>query len=117
MTSLAAFIREGRVRTGQVRAVLAELSRQATPVLVTGRRYSSGRPMPDALVSADPSRVGAWRVTWFTGDAAAGGGHVEADTLFDGLVAAWRPGATLTQMSAASAPVTVLADESKETAA
>lgn len=97
MTLLAAFVREERVRTARARVILAELARQALPVLVTGRR-SGAHPMADALVSPDPSSLGCWRVTWFHGDAPDG--HVEAPTLYAGLVLAWRTGATLRQVTA-----------------
>ena len=101
MTPALRFVHEQRIAYGRTRAVLAELARQGLPVLVTARTYGRERhPLPDVLVSPDPSKPGRWRATRFDGDTPDG--HEEAPTLYAGLVLAHRPGCVLTQVTATS---------------
>ena len=101
MTPALRFVHEQRIASGRTRAVLAELARQGLPVLVTARTYGRERhPLPDVLVSPDPSKPGRWRATRFDGDTPDG--HEEAPTLYAGLVLAHRPGCVLTQVTATS---------------
>ena len=104
MTPALRFVHEQRIAYGRTRAVLAELARQGLPVLVTARTYGRERhPLPDVLVSPDPSVPGRRRATRFEGDAPDG--HEEAPTLYAGLVLAHRPGCVLTQVTAGSVSV------------
>ena len=104
MTPALRFVHEQRIASGRTRAVLAELARQGLPVLVTARTYGREQhPLPDVLVSPDPSVPGRWRATRFDGDVPDG--HEEAPTLYAGLVLAHRPGCLLTQVTAESATV------------
>lgn len=106
MSPFAAFVREQSVRATRAGIVLAEYARQGLPVLVTGRRYGQ-HASADALVSPDPSRPGGWRVTWCRDGVPSGDGHVEAPTLYTGLLVAYRPGAQLTQVTPETAPLPV----------
>lgn len=106
MTAFSDFVREQSVRATRAGIVLAEYARQGVPVLVTGRRYGR-HASADALVSPDPSRPGAWRVTWCADGAPNDDGHLEAPTLYTGLLVAYRPGARLTQVTPETAPMPV----------
>ena len=104
MTPFADYLREQRIPRVRTGILLAELARQGLPVLVTARTYGRERhPLPDVLVSPDPSVPGRWRATRFEGDAPDG--HEEAPTLYAGLVLAHRPGCVLTQVTAGSVSV------------
>jgi len=104
VTPALRFVHEQRIASGRTRAVLAELARQGLPVLVTARTYGRERhPLPDVLVSPDPSVPGRWRATRFDGDTPDG--HEDAPSLYAGLVLAHRPGCVITQVTAGSVSV------------
>jgi hypothetical protein len=105
-TPFADFVRAERERAAEVDASLAEIARAGVPILVTGRRYGQ-HASADALVSPDPSRPGAWRVTWFADGVPNGDGHLEAPTLLAGLRLAHRPDCVLTPVTAETAPLPV----------
>ena len=103
MTPALRFVHEQRIASGRTRAVLAELARQGLPVLVTARTYGREQhPLPDVLVSPDPSVPGRWRATRFDGDTPDG--HEDAPSLYAGLVLAHRPGCVITQVTVETVP-------------
>ena len=104
MTAFADYLREQRIPRVCTGILLAELARQGLPVLVTARTYGRERhPLPDVLVSPDPSVPGRWRATRFDGDTPDG--HEDARSLYAALVLAHRPGCVLTQVTAGTVSV------------
>ena len=103
MTPFADYLREQRIPRVRTGILLAELARQGLPVLVTARTYGRERhPLPDVLVSPDPSVPGRWRATRFDGDTPDG--HEDAPSLYAGLVLAHRPGCVITQVTVETVP-------------